>query len=103
MNALYFNAYSAADEFFVFDATYLRLREITLAYRLPKSLLSKTPFGSAQVSLSGRNLWLYTPGIPKGTNFDPETNTFGATNQQGFEFTNAPTARRYGVNISLTF
>jgi TonB-linked SusC/RagA family outer membrane protein len=102
-NALYFNAYSGADEFFVFDATYLRLREITLAYKIPKSLLSKTPFGAAQVSLSGRNLWLYTPGIPKGTNFDPESNTFGATNQQGFEFTNAPTARRYGVNISLTF
>lgn len=103
MNALYFNAYSAADEFFVFDATYLRLREITLAYRLPKAWLGKTPFGSAQISVSGRNLWLYTPGIPKGTNFDPESNTFGATNQQGFEFTNAPTARRYGINLSLTF
>lgn len=103
MNALYFNAYSGGDEFFVFDATFLRLREVTLAYRLPKAWLSKTPFGSAQVSLSGRNLFLYTPGIPKGTNFDPETNTFGSTNQQGFEFTNAPTARRYGVNISLTF
>jgi TonB-linked SusC/RagA family outer membrane protein len=103
MNALYFNAYSAADEYFIFDATYMRLREVTLAYRLPKTLLSRTPFGSAQISFSGRNLWLYTPNIPKGTNFDPETNTFGSANQQGFEFTNAPTARRFGVNLSLTF
>jgi TonB-linked SusC/RagA family outer membrane protein len=103
VNNLYFGAFNGGDEYSVFDATYFRLREVTLAYRLPKSLLAKTPFGSAQISFSGRNLWLYTPHLPKYTHFDPETSTFGASNQQGFEYTNAPTARRYGVNISLTF
>lgn len=101
-NSLFFTAFTA-EEFYIFDATTYRLREASLSYNLPKTFLSKTPFGSARVSVSGRNLWLYTPNLPKGTNFDPETSTFGASNLQGFEYTNAPTARRYGVNISLTF
>jgi hypothetical protein len=81
----------------------VRLREISLGYDLPKSLLDKTPFGLINISLSGRNLYWYSPNIPKYTNFDPETSTFGASNQQGFEYTNAPNSRRYGVNLRVTF
>jgi TonB-linked SusC/RagA family outer membrane protein len=103
VNNYYFGAVNDGNELAIYDGTYYRLREITLGYTIPKLLLSKTPFGSARVSFSGRNLWYFAPHFPKGTNFDPETNTFGSTNQQGFEFTNPPTARRYGVNISLTF
>ncbi|GGG62261.1 SusC/RagA family TonB-linked outer membrane protein [Hymenobacter glacieicola] len=107
LNDYYFGAGSAAingaSEFSVFDGTTLRLREITLGYDLPAKLLSKTPIRGVNLSLSGRNLWWYSPNIPKYTNFDPETSTFGASNAQGFEFTNAPTARRYGVNLRVNF
>src|SRR5690606_9994707 len=43
------------DEGAVFDATVIRLREISLGYSFPKQLLNKTPFGSASLSISGRN------------------------------------------------
>ncbi len=107
VNDLYFGAGSAAiaayDEQSIYDATTVRLREITLGYDLPKALLAKTPFGLVNISLSGRNLYWYSPNIPKHSNFDPETSTFGASNQQGFEYTNAPTTRRFGVNLRVTF
>ncbi|MCC3157291.1 SusC/RagA family TonB-linked outer membrane protein [Hymenobacter sp. 15J16-1T3B] len=108
LNDYYFGAGSAAlsgpAEFSVFDATTVRLREVTLGYTVPASLLQKTPFRGLTLSLSGRNLWWFSPNIPKYTNFDPETNTYGgASNAQGFEYTNAPTARRYGVNLRVNF
>ena len=93
----------AIDEKGVYDATTVRLREISLGYDLPKSLLAKTPFGVVNVSVSGRNLYWYSPNIPKYTNFDPETSTFGSSNQQGFEYTNAPNTRRYGLNLRVNF
>jgi len=107
LNDYYFGAGSAAintaDALSVYDATTVRLREVSLGYDLPKSLLEKTPFGVINISVSGRNLYWYSPNIPKYTNFDPETSTFGASNQQGFEYTNAPNSRRYGVNLRVTF
>ena len=107
VNDLYFGSGSAAingfNEQSIYDATTVRLREVTLGYDLPKTLLGKTPFGVINVSVSGRNLYWYSPNLPKYTNFDPETSTFGASNQQGFEYTNAPTTRRYGVNLRVTF
>ena len=105
-NDLYFGesfAINAAGEWIVYDATVLRLREVAIAYEIPKKLLSKTPFGSANVSFSGRNLWFYAPNIPEYTNFDPEVNAYGATNIQGVEYTIAPSVRRYGVNLKFTF
>jgi hypothetical protein len=66
-------------------------------------LYKNLPIGSISLSLTGHNLWYYAPGIPKGSNFDPETNSFGATNVQGIEVSSAPTVRRYGVNLSVTF
>jgi hypothetical protein len=82
----------------VFDATVYRLREVTLGYSLPKSLLDRTPFGQISLSLSGRNLFYYAPNV----NFDPEQNTQGAGNIRGLELQGAPNTRNYGVNIRFT-
>jgi TonB-linked SusC/RagA family outer membrane protein len=106
VNDLYFGetfAVNSAEEWNVFDGTYIKLREIALGYDFPKSILSKTPFGSARIFLTGRNLWYNAPNVPKYSNFDPETGTFGASNVQGFEFDNVPAVRRYGVNLRFTF
>jgi TonB-linked SusC/RagA family outer membrane protein len=105
---------AGAQEFSVFDQTTIRLREISLGYELPKAWLSKTPFGSVNVTLSGRNLWYNAVNFPDDLNFDPETNSLGAGNVEGispFQTGNAqgvdlgiiPTTRRYGVNLRLTF
>ena len=111
VNDLYFSpanvgggaASNAYDEQSVYDATTVRLREVTLGYDLPKSFLGKTPFNLVNISVSARNLYWYSPNLPKNSNFDPETSTYGASNQQGYEFTNAPTTKRYGVNLRVNF
>ena len=94
------NGYNAQS---IYDATTVRLREVTLGYDLPKTLLKKTPFGLINLSVSARNLYWYSPNLPKNSNFDPETSTFGASNLQGFELTNSPNTKRYGVNLRVNF
>lgn len=83
----------------VFDATVYRLRELSLAYTLPKSLLGKTPFGSISVGVSGRNLFFFAPNYYA----DPEVNTQGAGNIQGLDLSGQPNTRNVGGNIRLTF
>ena len=84
----------------MYDATYLKLREVKIGYTLPNSLLAKTPIASAKVSLIGRNLFLWTE-FPHG---DPET--FGMSGQYlipGVEDYNLPSLRSMGVNLNITF
>ena len=83
----------------VFDATAYRLRELSLSYGLPKSLLAKTPFGQVSLGISGRNLWMFAPGFPG----DPEVNTQGAGNIQGMDLNGIPTTKNYGINLRVTF
>jgi TonB-linked SusC/RagA family outer membrane protein len=98
-----FRSYFFADEGGTFDATVIRLREVSISYALPASILSKTPFGSAGITLSGENLWYNAPNFPKGLNFDPEVLSLGVGNGRGFDFRTAPTAKRWGVSLNLTF
>jgi len=94
---------NGADEFSIYDASVVRLREVALSYEFPKNLMAKTPFGSASISFTGRNLWFFAPNIPKYTNFDPEINSFGASNAQGLEFNSLPSTKRYGLSLKFTF
>jgi len=111
-NDLYFSAggpsgsfgINSATEWSVYDATVFHLREVTLGYDIPKTLLKKVPaIKGVTLSLSGRNLWHLAPNMPKYTNFDPEVNSFGSTAVQGIELSAAPTTRRIGFNINVTF
>lgn len=109
-NDLYFSpnggstfAINGQNEWSVYDATVYRIREVSLGYNIPKSFLGKLPIGSASISVTGRNLWHLAPNFPKYTNFDPEVNSFGASSVQGIELSAAPTTRRYGINLVLTF
>ncbi|SHJ12662.1 TonB-linked outer membrane protein, SusC/RagA family [Hymenobacter daecheongensis DSM 21074] len=87
-------------EFAVFDGSWLRLREVALNYSLPKTLTDKTFFGAVELGLNARNLFLYAPNIP---HIDPEVNTTGVSNSQGFEFNSLPQSKMYGGSIRLTF
>jgi TonB-linked SusC/RagA family outer membrane protein len=91
----------ARNEELLLDASYIKLRELALNYTLPKSLLSKTPFGNITVGLIGRNLWLHT--AEDNHVIDPEASAFGNGNQQGYEFYGIPTQATYGVNLRATF
>ncbi len=96
-------AMNGVQEFQTFDATVFRLSEISIGYDIPKQWLQKTFIGSASVSLIARNLWHYAPGFPKHLNYDPGSNTFGTGNIQGIDKETAPTTRRIGLNVKLTF
>jgi hypothetical protein len=62
-------------------------------------MLSKTPFGSISIGVSGRNLFFYAPHAPG----DPELNQQGAGNIQGLDLNGAPNTRNYGFNLKMTF
>ena len=94
----FWGSHGLQSELNVYDATAYRLREVSLGYSLPKSLLERTPFGQASISLSGRNLFFYAPNAP----FDPEVNTQGAGNIRGLELQGSPNARNYGINLRFT-
>ncbi len=103
-SSFYFsNVLFGPDELGVFDATTIRLQEISLSYSLPKALISNTPFGSVSLTASGFNLWYEAVNIPKGTNFDPNVAGLGVGNGQGFDFLNGPSSKRFGGTLKFTF
>lgn len=93
----------APNETAIYDATVLRLREASLSYALPASWFTHTPLGAVYLSLSGTNLWYYTPNLPKYMHFDPESDGLGVGNGRGMEFLSGPSARRFGGSIKVTF
>ncbi|WP_111309262.1 SusC/RagA family TonB-linked outer membrane protein [Confluentibacter sediminis] len=110
MNNLYFSPASSntfginsVDEASVYDGTVYRLREISLTYDVPKKFLEKTFIGSLSISAIGNNLWYFAPNVPKYTNFDPDVTAYGSSNLQGIETQSAPSSKRYGLKINLTF
>lgn len=91
------------DENRIFDATTIRLREISLSYDLPKQVLDRTPFGSVSIVLSGQNLWYDAVNFPDSINFDPEVLSLGVGNGRGFDFVTGPTSKRFGGTLFFTF
>lgn len=83
---------------FVEKTDWVRLREVSLSYKLNKNIVSKTFFHSAEVYVSGRNLWVSTPY----TGIDPETSLIGAGNGQGLDYFNMPGTKSYTVGLRLT-
>lgn len=96
----YWTEVSSVAEPFVYDATYLKLRQVTLSYRLPESLLSSTPLENASVSLVGRNLANF---FTNTSGFDPESAIGPNLGDQGREAFAFPQTRVYGFNLNLTF
>jgi hypothetical protein len=96
----YFNRYVQITENIVYDASFIKLREFSFGYTLPGTLLSKTPFTAASISLVGRNLALLYSKVP---NIDPESAYTVGGNSQGLEFFAMPTTRSFGFNINLNF
>ncbi|MCO5238589.1 MAG: SusC/RagA family TonB-linked outer membrane protein [Chitinophagaceae bacterium] len=95
-------AINGQDEWSIYDATVYHFRELTVGYNLPKRLFTRLPIGGATLSFSGRNLWHFAPYVPRSSNFDPEVSTY-SNSIQGFEFSTAPTTRRLGINLKITF
>lgn len=87
-------------EYYMYDATNIRLREISLGYSFPQSILEKTKFiKGASLSLVARNLFF----IYKDAPYDPDATMSVGNTLQGIDTYGMPTSRSIGFNVKLTF
>lgn len=84
---------------FVYDASFIKLRQVTLGYKFPSQWFAKGPLRGATFSLVGRNLLILMKHTP---NIDPESN-YSNTAAQGLELAGYPPTRSYGFNLNLKF
>jgi TonB-linked SusC/RagA family outer membrane protein len=92
------NYHRTVSENFVQDASFIKLRNITLAYSLLPSTLERTPFRTARISLAANNIILSTPW----DGFDPESFSSGAGgNAIGFTGLGFPGVQSYFLTLNL--
>lgn len=85
---------------FVYDASFVKLREAILTYSLPSTLISRMkPFKGIDLSLIGRNLWIIHKNLPYA---DPEEN-ISSGNLQGYQGGAYPSVRTLAFNVKLRF
>ena len=87
------------DAAFVYDASYVKLREVALTYNLPEKIIDNLFFTDVSLGLVGSNVWIIHKNFPYA---DPESG-LGAGNLQGFSSGPLPTTKDYSFNITLKF
>ena len=93
------NLSSRAQENFMYDASFIKLRQVSLEYSLPSSLLNKTPLSTVAISFVARNLAI----IYRNTdNIDPEA-SYTSSSGQGIDQFTMPGTRSYGFNVRVVF
>lgn len=85
-------------EDFIESTSWVRLREVTLSYQLPGSMVENTPFTGVSIYVTGRNVFLSTPY----TGIDPETSLVGSRNAQGMDYFNMPNTKSWGAGVRIT-
>ncbi|SEM95135.1 TonB-linked outer membrane protein, SusC/RagA family [Chitinophaga rupis] len=90
---------SSLNESSVYDASFIKLREVRIGYTFPHEWLRGLRFQDLNITLTGRNLWIIDKKVP---NIDPET-AFNTGNGQGLETLQIPTARSFGINLRASF
>gem|GEM_PF-5123120 len=91
-----------SSELRVYDMTHIRLSNVSLSYNLPAMLIDKTPFRQVTVTVSGDNLYMFAPNIPKGSGIDPSLYSMGG-NWRGFDFNTGATGSRIGGSVNVRF
>ena len=88
-----------ASSFSMEDGSFLRLKEITLKYELPRKMLSKTPIDNLSVYVSGANLLTWS----KYSGYDPEVNSSTNPFVQGVDNGSLPVSRSVNFGLSVKF
>ena len=94
----YYHSLYPIQEPWIYDASFVKLREARIAFAVPSRWLQTTRISNARLSLVGRNLALWGTKVP---NIDPES-AFSSTNLQGVEMGQMPSARSIGFQLSVT-
>jgi hypothetical protein len=84
---------------YVYDASYVKLREITITYDLPKKWISKLYLSNASIGFVGSNLWILHKNLPHA---DPEASQ-SSGNIQGWQSGVMPANQNYGFTVNLQF
>jgi hypothetical protein len=87
------------DRAFIYDASYVKLREVTVSYKIPTSLLKNTFIKGASVGFVGSNLWILHKNLPYA---DPESG-LSAGNIQGYSIGSLPGTRDFSFNVKINF
>jgi TonB-linked SusC/RagA family outer membrane protein len=88
-----------AQENFIYDGSFAKLRQFSFGYTFPNALLARTPFQNVNLSFVGRNLSILWKNIE---NVDPESG-YSAGNAQGLDYFGFPQTRSYGFNLRMAF
>lgn len=90
---------AAPNQNFVYDASYVKLREVGLTYTFPQKALEKSAFKNLSLSFLGNNLWIIHKNLPYA---DPEAGT-SSGNVQGFQSGVMPSTKVYSINLKASF
>ena len=93
------NGYFGPQKQNVYDASFVKFRELRLMYAIPSKFFEKTPIRGISFGIIARNIAILKKNVP---NIDPEVST-NAGNIQGFEGGSKPTERSIGFNVSVKF
>ncbi|MDE6183543.1 MAG: SusC/RagA family TonB-linked outer membrane protein, partial [Rikenellaceae bacterium] len=88
------------NEAFLYDATSVRLRTLSLGYDMPKKVLQNTPIQRLRFSVTANNLWLMYTALP---GIDPESVSGTGTNVSALELGVPPTSRTFTFNVTIGF
>ena len=83
----------------VYDASFVKLRELSLGYNFPEKIIENTSISSANFSIIGRNLWIIHKNSPYS---DPEAG-LSAGNIQGYQSGAYPSIREIGASLQINF
>ncbi len=95
----YYMATAGITEEFVYDASFVKLREVSFGYTFPQKWIKKMGMSALTLSIIGRNLWNIYDKVPL---VDPEAN-LNIGNGQGFESYGLPATRSIGFNLNVKF
>lgn len=84
---------------FLYDASYIKVRELMLSYSVPQKVLGKSKITGASLSVVSRNPFIIHKNVP---NVDPDSN-YNNGNGQGFEYGSLPSRRSWGINLNMRF
>ena len=90
----------APNKAFIYDASYIKLREVSISYRFPTTWLQKMFIEEMRFSVVGTNLWIIHKNLPDA---DPESGLGSGNLSAGYSVGSLPTTRNIGCNLTLKF
>jgi TonB-linked SusC/RagA family outer membrane protein len=91
---------AAPNKAFIYDASFVKLREVSITYNFPKSMFENTFINAASLSLLGSNLWIISKNLPYA---DPESGLSSGNSSRGYSVGSLPTTRDIGFNLTFKF